>query len=40
MISYVDTVIKNWKSFAQVVTYDIYKPKHVRRSLRELRMIR
>ena len=32
MISYVEAVIKNWESFAQVVTHDDCKPKNLRRS--------
>ena len=31
MISYVEAMIKNWEGFAQSVTYDVYKPKYLRR---------
>ena len=29
MISYVDAMVKIWKSFAQVITYSPYKSKHL-----------
>ena len=32
MISYMETVIKIWEGFAQVVTHDACKPKNLRRS--------
>ena len=31
VISYVEAVVKNWEGFAQSVTYDVYKPKYLRR---------
>jgi len=32
MISYVESVIKNWEGFAKVLTYIAYEMRHLRRS--------
>ena len=36
MISYVEAVGKNWEGFVQFVTYDVYKPKHLRKKNRSV----
>jgi len=39
MISYVESVIKNWEGFAKVVTYVGYETKYLRRSSIDMRRI-
>jgi hypothetical protein len=39
MVSYMDTMVKIWEDFEHYVTYDVWKPKHLRERIVTLRRI-